>query len=480
MEFGMSGLFARVRPVVGEALSSCRVAVVGLPAAGVLVEYLAACGVWHWLVMAGNGWMGAQAAKLRERYGKDFNIHVVAVDSTGELGAADLAIVVDDAAVACRLPVMLPRLAIFTPNASYPCRAFLALAGEAFDLPCDLWKLPSTSPRMGWDWLTAAPLMALWARALLLRGSAYAMATWEDAWTRGVRAYTVGAPDDPTCAAWQASRHEAGVQPVYRTPRQRRGTLLVVGLGSLGSVAAQQLAPWVERMVLVDPDRVEVVNLMRQGYGYYQLGKAKAVALAEALGMIQDELVCAPVVACLRDEREVAMLIHDYGVTAALVTTGSQADFAITRALRAAAIPHVVGRCYARARYWEGIVVDGAHGSCYEQVRREVAAGPTPAPTVEEVAAYGAVGELVAEPATAMECGWAAMWLARLVTQMMTPPTLREGWLWARLAAGATCLIGGLVVEQGVDRDVDRAAGGAAYGIAVPGEVRAWSLEEIG
>jgi hypothetical protein len=36
------------------------------------------------------------------------------------------------------------------------------------------------------------------------------------------------------------------------------------------------------------------------------------------------------------------------------------------------------------------------------------------------------------------------------------------------------------VVEQGVDRDVDRAAGGAAYGIAVPGEVRAWSLEEIG
>jgi hypothetical protein len=71
-----------------------------------------------------------------------------------------------------------------------------------------------------------------------------------------------------------------------------------------------------------------------------------------------------------------------------------------------------------------------------------------------------------------METGWAAMWLARLLAQLMRPATLREGWFLARLAAGASCFIGGLVVEMG--------AGGAAFGVRVPGEIHAWSIEEIG
>ena len=104
-----------------------------------------------------------------------------------------------------------------------------------------------------------------------------------------------------------------------------------------------------------------------------------------------------------------------------------------------------------------------------------MAAGPTPAPTPEEIAAYGAVGELHAEPATAMETGWAAMWLARLTAQMMVPPSLREGWLLARLAAGASCFIGGVVVEQSAGNREN----GAAYGVGVPGEAHAWSIAEI-
>jgi hypothetical protein len=164
-------------------------------------------------------------------------------------------------------------------------------------------------------------------------------------------------------------------------------------------------------------------------------------------------------------------LIREHEVTAALVTTGTHADFALARALRAQGVPHVAGRCYARARFWEGIVVDGTAGASYEQVRRGVAAGPVAAPTPEELAAYGATGELAGEPATAMETGWAALWLARLTAQMMAPANLREGWLLARLAAGATCFVGGVDVEQGKE--------GPAYGIRVPGQVHAWSIDEI-
>ncbi len=465
----MNDLFARVRPLVGEALASRQVLVVGSPAVGVLVDYLVACGVQRWLAMAGDGWMEAQVAKLYARYGGELDITLQIIGSTEEIRGADLVLVVDDMEIAGRLPLTLPRLAIFTPTASQPSCAMLALPGEIFNPPQRTGARDST----GWDWITAAPLMALAARALLLRGTAYAMATWEDAWAKGLRVYCVGKAHDPTLARWQrqivASEDES---PLYHTPSYRQGTLLIVGLGSLGSLAAQHLAPWVERLVLVDPDRVELVNLVRQSYCHAQVGETKAMALAQTLQAAYSGLGCEPIVASLPDEREVGELINAFAVTAALVTTGTHADFAIARALRAESIPHVVGRCYARARFWEGIVVDGVTGPSYEQVRRQVAAGPTPAPTPEEIAAYGVVGELIGEPATAMECGWAALWLARLTAQIIVPATVREAWFLARLAAGATCFIGGVVVEKRIE--------GEAYGVTVPGEVHAWSTEEIG
>jgi molybdopterin/thiamine biosynthesis adenylyltransferase len=213
-------------------------------------------------------------------------------------------------------------------------------------------------------------------------------------------------------------------------------------------------------------------NLVRQAYSWSQLGQPKALALAEALREAHPALEVEPMITSLTDEGQVSDLIQAYGVTAALVTTGTHADFAIARGLRTAGIPHVVGRCYARGRFWEGIVVDGGAGPSYEQVRRAVTAGPSAAPTPEEIASYGAVDDLAGEPATAMETGWAAIWLARLTAQMMAPINLREGWLLARLAAGATCFVGGVAVEQG--------AHGPAYAIRVPGQVHAWSVAQMG
>jgi hypothetical protein len=468
----MGDLFARVRPVVGGVLEGCSVAVVGSSAAGLVVEYLVACGVRRWLVMAGNEWMGALAARVVDRFGRALELRVTRVASVDEVAASDLVLLVDAEGIAWQLPGTAARLAICTATGSQPSQATLALPGETLDLPERLGE-PLVG---GWDWPTAAPLMALWARALLLQGTPFRMATWEEAWTRGMRAYGVSTAHDPTVAVWQAQSVTVGQveskAPVYHTPSVRQGTLLVAGLGSLGSVAAQQLAPQVTRLVLVDPDRVETVNLVRQAYSQHQRGQPKATALAQALEAAHPGLTCEPLVASLYDEREIAALVRSYGVTAALVATGTHADFAIARGLRAEGIPHVVGRCYARGRFWEEIVVDGAVGPSYEQVRRAAAAGPAAAPTPEEIASYGAVGELAAEPATAMETGWAALWLARLMAQMMAPAGLREGWLLARLAAGATCFIGGVEVEQGKQ--------GAAYGITVPGQVHVWSGAEIG
>jgi hypothetical protein len=167
----------------------------------------------------------------------------------------------------------------------------------------------------------------------------------------------------------------------------------------------------------------------------------------------------------------VAALVERYAITAALVSTGTSADFAITRVLRALDVPHVVGRCYPRARYWEAIVVDGRRGPALEDIRGHLRAGPAPAPTPEQIAAYSDVGALEAEPATLVESGWAAAWMGRLAAQMLAPAGLRERWLLELLATGQTCLIGGVDVEHTPD--------GPAYAIAQPGEIHAWTRDSI-
>ncbi len=473
----LSDILARVRPLVGDVLQQRTVALLGAPAA-LVVEYLAACGVQRWVIAAGNAWMDAVVARLRARFGASWPIVVTVVPSPAAIDA-DLVVIVDDGALARRLPATYPRLAIFTPQSGQACRAYVAWAGERFDAEVCPGLTTVASERTdvvgaGWDWACAAPLVALWARAILLQETAYAMSSWDAARVQRHRAYTIGSAHDPTRARWDTEVGAAAQAPSYRAPVRPRGTLLIAGVGSLGSVAACALAPHVARLVLVDPDRVEPPNLARQAFTRCQVGMAKADALAQTLG---DQVAVIPVVDALHDERQVGALLRTYEATAVLVTTGTQADFAIARAAQAAGIAHVVGRCYARARYWEGVVVDAAHGDgyatpVYAEVRRQVALGPIPMPTPEEMAAYGAPDALVAEPATGMETGWAAQWLARLTAQMMLPATLREGWLLARLAAGATCFVGGLVVEQvGAER---------AYGVHVPGEVHAWSGAEIG
>jgi hypothetical protein len=175
--------------------------------------------------------------------------------------------------------------------------------------------------------------------------------------------------------------------------------------------------------------------------------------------------------AALRDKRAVTTLIERHAITAAQVQTGTNADFANARALRARGVPHIVGRCYPRARYWEAIIVDGQRGPALDDLRGHLRLGPAPAPTPEQRAAYSNAGALEAEPATLVESGWAAAWMARLAAQMLAPAGLRERWLLELPATGRTCLVGGVGVERTPD--------GPAYAVAQPGEIHAWGCASI-
>ncbi|MEM7343389.1 MAG: hypothetical protein AAF485_04045, partial [Chloroflexota bacterium] len=92
-------------------------------------------------------------------------------------------------------------------------------------------------------------------------------------------------------------------------------------------------------------------------------------------------------------------------------------------------------------------------------------------PTPEQRAVYSDKGALEAEPATLVESGWAAVWLARLIRQLATPAGLREGWFLDLLTQKQLCLVGGIGVEQTPD--------GSAYQIDSPGQIRGWRVSEI-
>jgi hypothetical protein len=257
---------------------------------------------------------------------------------------------------------------------------------------------------------------------------------------------------------------------IFCTPPGPRGALLLAGLGSLGSIAAMHLARRADTIVIADPECVDVYNPARQAYPLAAIGQPKAQALRDGLLAVGAARVVS-IDERLTDERMVAALIERYAITTALVATGTSDDFAIARALRACGVPHVVGRCYPRARYWEAIVVDGHRGPGLEDIRGHLRTGPTPAPTPEQIAVYSDAGALEAEPATLVESGWAAAWMARLAAQLLAPIGLRERWLLELLATGQTCLIGGVGVE--------RTPGGPAYAVAQPGEIHAWERDSI-
>jgi hypothetical protein len=358
-----------------------------------------------------------------------------------------------------------PALWIEPPARGGACCARVWMAGDKWECGARL-GMQGVPEVDGWGWATSAPLCAGLAAALLLRGTDARRADLDQLWAAGERVFTFGGADPLRVTVGPHAPAQRRSALRFQTPLRPYGCLLVVGLGSLGSVAAEHLRGHAERMILVDPDLVDATNPVRQAYPLSAIGRAKARALAQRIGGIG-------LVEYLTGEARVAEIVETFGVTAALVTTGTDADFAIARALRRRNVPHVVGRCYPRARYWEAILVDGQRGPAFEEMRGHVGAGPSAPPTPEERMLYADPNALEGEPATLVESGWAAAWMARLTAQLSAPAGLRERWMLELLHSERSCLIGGIGVTEGESGE------GAAYQITLPGQIRAWQREQL-
>jgi molybdopterin/thiamine biosynthesis adenylyltransferase len=260
-------------------------------------------------------------------------------------------------------------------------------------------------------------------------------------------------------------------------PASRSGRVLVVGCGSLGSVAALRLAPFVKEMVLCDPDSVGIENPIRQAFSVEDLGTSKATALARGLraqGVRSEGVVRAET----EDDAGIQSfhrLLDRVDPDLVILTTGTAVEYALAEALRERGTRHVAARCYARARYFEIIAVDGRKGPCFHCLRDQVHTGPAPSLTPEQATRYDPdyrPGELNAEPATMLESGRCADVLARVAAGFLQPPAHRPQWLTTTLVQERTCFLGGNHAECD-------ARGQWAYGLDAPGKVTTYGSEDL-
>lgn len=146
--------------------------------------------------------------------------------------------------------------------------------------------------------------------------------------------------------------------------RLREARVLVLGLGGLGCAAAQYLAAsGVGRLLLADPDRVELSNLARQVlHSEARLGWLKADSAVAALAALNPGVACQPVATRLDAATLPAVLA---GCDLALdCSDNSPTRHALNAACFAAGVPLVS----AAALGWEGqlaVFDPRTGGPCY-------------------------------------------------------------------------------------------------------------------
>lgn len=440
-------VFSRILPVVGEHLFNRRVAIQG--SAHLLMEYLTGCGITRY-----TGEVATEAQRLSEKYGLQIDL-------------------------ACERP------------------DFLVAAGDK----CEFVKAERACTEQGIEGLfftqlpNGAGLIALLPGSSILNAKVGLYGTLlldnllslAAAIVKGrlLHSTDCARPDiDRLCAErWLLAGHPswpwvvAGAKPETFEPlgyglkpeadlKGRR--ILVVGLGSLGSVAAEMLARRGADLVLVDGETVEVSNSVRQVYGVRHVGSLKALVCAEILKERYPQQKFQPYAEHLQAE-DLTVLDRLGSLDFAILATGTAIDRPISKYLRDRRVAHTAISCYARARYFEAIVVT-PDGPCFGCIRGHIYRGASPGLTPEQRRMYiSSEHDLQAEPATIVETGRAATMAAMIAQGYLEPQTAT--WLHRALGEGNTLFLGGNHAELTAD--------GYAYGIETVGEARVYGVGDI-
>lgn len=155
--------------------------------------------------------------------------------------------------------------------------------------------------------------------------------------------------------------------------RLRSATVLLLGVGGAGTWVAQALAhSGVGRLVLCDPDTVELSNLGRQVlFGTDDVGRAKAEAAADRIRQIDSAVVVAEVRSLITTSVELADLCEGVDLVVACADSPSVAEVAdlVAEACAPRGINHIVGGAYGSMLGAPGISVVPGRTTCWPCVR---------------------------------------------------------------------------------------------------------------
>ncbi len=194
--------------------------------------------------------------------------------------------------------------------------------------------------------------------------------------------------------------------------RLRRSTALVVGVGGLGSPVAMYLAAaGVGRLVLVDPEVVELSNLNRQVLHWTtDLGRAKVESAAEKLRRLNPHVEVVAVRRRIESLEDAVQLVREVDVVVDCLDNW-RTRFLINEACVRLGKPLV--HAAVRGLYGQLMVVKPGEGPCLRclvpeeppQEERIPVAGPTP----------GALGALEAMEAVKLLTGYGEPLVGKLL-----------------------------------------------------------------
>jgi molybdopterin/thiamine biosynthesis adenylyltransferase/proteasome lid subunit RPN8/RPN11 len=206
------------------------------------------------------------------------------------------------------------------------------------------------------------------------------------------------------------------------SPALRERTVLVAGLGSVGSYVAEQLArSGVGGLTLLDPEAVEAANLSRTAYAAADVGRPKADALARRLLAVAPALRVSPHRAAVDDltPGELDALVRGADLVVA-ATDDPGAQRALDRFAYARGRPALFVGIYAGAEGGEVVLTAPERTPCFlcatrarhavEQKTGRVAAGTD----------YG-TGRLAAEPALGADVQHVASAAVKLALSLLLP-----------------------------------------------------------
>lgn len=523
--------YSRILPIVGRGLMAKSLALVNADFCCLVADALARCGVTTMTLPADRTVSAADAipatfglehvgqpaseALLRsfsEQNGleRDWSIRPsTAVGADIVIGGGDLTDCRETISIALDLGVPAVTFTLFE-NAPMRCGVFvsgpgLANAAAVLERPGVGEKLSGYTPERRLDWLEASDMAMAAARALLLRGTEYARPDFERLLIEEGRTVILrGTAVWPWLVAWCSPQRDTEWIANAVAPAETASWLppemyahervMVVGCGTASLFVGEALN-WFRDLMLVDCKAFSAYNPVRQLAGTAWVGRPKPLALQEILvRRIEPDharrretesdgvrTLCAADVRIsaamleVRDETRARFeaLLDVYEPSLVIVAMGrsgeDDANYTVTRILRARGIRHVVPTAFPSAAYYKNIVVDRARGPCYDCLHHhlpvDVGAAPTLTPAQEEMF-YGGT-----QPATVMETYPSAHALLRLSLELCLPDALRSPWFAELVREERTCLVGGNRAE--------RAGCGWLYGIRLPGQVVAYGTDDI-